>query len=49
MGGPDGLKYGSPRVRQVILENAGYTKHQFNDFFRSDFTGWMGKEPQLDD
>ena len=49
MGGPDGLKYGSPKVRQVILENAGYTMHQFNDFFRSDFTGWMGKERQLDD
>ena len=49
MGGPDGLKYGSARVRQVLLENAGYTMHQFNDFFQSDFTGWMGHERQLDD
>ncbi len=49
MGGPEGLKYGSPRVRQVLLENAGYTMHQYNDFFTSDFTGWMGKERQLDD
>lgn len=49
MGGPEGLKYGSARVRQVLLENAGYTMHQYNDFFTSDFTGWMGKERQLDD
>jgi len=49
MGGPDGLKYGSARVRQVLLENAGYTMHQFHDFFQSDFTGWMGHERQLDD
>ncbi len=49
MGGPEGLKYGSPRVRQVLLENAGYTMHQYNDFFKADFTNWMGKERQLDD
>jgi len=49
MGGSGGLKYGSARVRQVLLENAGYTMPQFNDFFRTDFTGWMGKERQLDD
>ena len=49
MGGPEGLKYGSGRVRQVLLENAGYTMSQFNDQFRSDFTDWMGKERQLDD
>lgn len=49
MGGPEGLKYGSPRVRQMILENAGNTMHQYNEIFRSDFTQWMGKERQLDD
>ncbi len=49
LGGPVGLKYGSARVRQVLLENAGCTMHQYNDFFTSDFTGWMGKERQLDD
>ncbi len=49
MGGPQGLKYGSARVRQMLLENAGYTMHQFYDFFQADFTGWMGKERQLDD
>jgi serine phosphatase RsbU (regulator of sigma subunit) len=49
MGGPGNLKYGSARVRQLILENAGYTMHQYNDLFRSDFTAWMEKERQLDD
>lgn len=49
MGGPEGLKYGSPRVRQGLLENAGYTMHQYNDYFRTDFIRWMGNERQLDD
>ena len=49
MGGPDGLKYGSGRVRQMLLENAGYTIPQFHDFFQTDFMTWMGKERQLDD
>ncbi len=49
MGGPEGLKYGSARVRQVLLENAGYTIPQFNDHFRSDFAAWMDNDQQLDD
>jgi len=49
MGGPEGLKYGSPRVRQVLLENAGYTMPQYKEFFTSDFTSWMRQERQLDD
>ena len=49
MGGPSGLKYGSARVRQVLLENAGYTIHQFHDLFQSDFSAWMGNDRQLDD
>jgi PAS domain S-box-containing protein len=49
MGGPEGLKYGSTRVRQQLLENAGYTLSQFSDLFKSDFTTWMGSERQLDD
>ena len=49
LGGPDGLKYGTARVRQVLLENAGFTMPQFSEFFRNDFEEWMGKERQLDD
>ena len=36
-------------IRQVLLENAGNTLHQYRDFFKADFTGWLGKEGQLDD
>jgi serine phosphatase RsbU (regulator of sigma subunit) len=49
MGGPEGLKYGSGRVRQLLLENPGYTIPQFREFFQSDFVEWMGSERQLDD
>lgn len=49
LGGPEGLKYGSGRLRQLVLENPGYTIPQFNDLFQADFTGWMGGERQLDD
>ncbi|NOR34219.1 MAG: SpoIIE family protein phosphatase, partial [Bacteroidales bacterium] len=49
LGGPEGLKYGSGRVRQELLEHAGYTLPQFNEHFRKDFTTWMGDERQLDD
>ena len=49
MGGPEGLKFGSAQVRQVLLENAGFTMHQYKEFFTSAFTAWMGNEPQLDD
>ena len=49
LGGPEGLKYGSGRIRQVLLEHAGYTVPQFYEYFRSDFTEWMGEEQQLDD
>ncbi len=49
MGGPEGLKFGSARVRQLLLEHAGSTIHQFHDLFSNDFSAWMGKERQLDD
>ncbi len=48
-GGPDGLSYGSRRVRMELLENAGYTLAQFNAHFKKDFAAWMGRERQLDD
>ena len=49
LGGPEGLGYGSGRVRQQLLEHAGYTLPQFNEHFRKDFATWMGDERQLDD
>lgn len=49
LGGPEGMRYGSLRVRQELLENAGFTMPQFHDHFRKDFNAWMGNERQLDD
>jgi PAS domain S-box-containing protein len=49
MGGPEGFKYGSGRVRQLLLEHPGYTIPQFKDLFEADFAEWMGDERQLDD
>ncbi len=49
IGGPDGLSYGSGRLRQELLENPAYTLPQFNEHLRKDFSTWMGNERQLDD
>jgi PAS domain S-box-containing protein len=49
LGGPEGLTYGSGRVRQMLLEHPGYTIPQFQEFFQSDFSAWKGNERQLDD
>lgn len=49
IGGPDGLSYGSGRLRQELLENPAYTLPQFKEHFRKDFKAWMGNERQLDD
>ena len=49
IGGPEGLSYGSGRLRQELLENAAYTLPQFSEHFRKDFISWMGSERQLDD
>jgi len=49
LGGPDGLSYGSGRMRQELLENPAYTLPQFKEHFRKDFLAWMGNERQLDD
>ena len=49
IGGPDGLSYGSGRLRQELLENAAFTLPQFNEHLKKAFTAWMGNERQLDD
>ena len=49
MGGAQGLKYGSKRVRDLLLDHKGLTMAQTEDLFRQDFTTWMGEERQLDD
>jgi serine phosphatase RsbU (regulator of sigma subunit) len=49
LGGPEGQKYSPARVRNALLENPGYTLAQFRDFFRKDFSDWLGEEKQIDD
>ena len=49
MGGEQGLKYGSKRVRDLLLDHKGLTMPQTEDLFRQDFMTWMGEERQLDD
>jgi len=49
LGGPYGRKYSPARVRDLILENPGYTMNQFHDLFETDFIEWMKEFRQLDD
>ena len=49
LGGPDGLKYSPARVRNILLENPGFTVEQFHNYFRKDFNRWMKDGKQIDD
>ena len=49
LGGPYGRKYTPNRVRNLILENPGYTMMQYQELFEKDFEQWMQNFRQLDD
>ncbi|MDA3823455.1 MAG: PAS domain S-box protein [Bacteroidales bacterium] len=49
MGGPDNAKYSPSRIRNILLDNPGFTINQFNDYFRQDFSSWLSGHKQLDD
>jgi serine phosphatase RsbU (regulator of sigma subunit) len=49
LGGPDDMKYSPARVRDILLENPGFTVEQFHNFFRNDFNNWLGGGKQIDD
>ncbi|MEZ5072922.1 MAG: PAS domain S-box protein [Bacteroidales bacterium] len=49
LGGPKGLKYGSARFRNALLDHAAYTLPQFHSYFQKDHIDWRGDEAQLDD
>jgi len=49
LGGPYGRKYSPKRVRDLILENPGYTMQQYHSLFENDFTNWQEGFKQLDD
>ncbi len=49
LGGPYGRKYSTKRIRDLILENPGYTMQQYNSLFMDDFSNWQKGFRQLDD
>lgn len=48
-GGEEGKKYGSRRVREVLVENYDLTIGEISRFFEQEFYEWKGNTPQLDD
>jgi len=48
-GGPDGKKYGSRKVREVLAENYDLTIGEIGRFFDEEFYNWKGDYSQLDD
>ena len=49
LGGPYGRKYSPKRIRDLILENPGFTMNQYHELFESDFISWNKGFRQLDD
>jgi PAS domain S-box-containing protein len=49
LGGPYGRKYSPKRIRDMILENPGFTMNQYHELFESDFIEWNKGFRQLDD
>lgn len=48
-GGVEGKKYGSRRVREVLVENYDLTIGEISRFFEQEFYEWKGQMEQLDD
>jgi len=48
-GGEEGKKYGSRRVREVLVENYDLTIGEVSRFFEQEFYDWKGNMEQLDD
>ncbi len=48
-GGPDNKKFGSARIKNVIMENINNTIHQINVSLNSEFESWKGHAKQTDD
>lgn len=49
LGGPEKKKYSPARVRQLIVENAGYSMSHYYELFVQDFDEWLGNNKQIDD
>ncbi|MDK2952435.1 MAG: hypothetical protein PWQ77_2100, partial [Kosmotogales bacterium] len=49
IGGPEGRKYMSKRIRENIVENKDLSMQQYSNLFATDFKKWKGKNKQIDD
>jgi PAS domain S-box-containing protein len=49
LGGPEEKKYSPKRIRDIILQNPGFTMNQFNNYFMEDFEAWIKDHRQIDD
>jgi PAS domain S-box-containing protein len=49
IGGPEGKKYMSKRIREVLEEDKEATMAHFSRHFSKDFYDWMGDAKQVDD
>jgi len=48
-GGPDGTKYFTKRIKNIILESQKNTMPQIFKTFREDYENWLGNGKQIDD
>jgi len=49
VGGPDGKKYSSQRIRENIVVNKDLSMQQYASLFSNDFKKYKGKNKQIDD
>jgi len=48
-GGPAGQKFGSKRIREILIENSHLNMEQQHDKMRKAFDEWKGNNKQIDD
>jgi serine phosphatase RsbU (regulator of sigma subunit) len=48
-GGPDGLKFGPKRTREILLKNAHHTMEEQKKAMQTSYDEWLGSGNQIDD
>jgi PAS domain S-box-containing protein len=49
LGGPENKKYSPKRIREILLQNPGFTMNQYGNLFMEDFEAWIKEHRQIDD
>jgi serine phosphatase RsbU (regulator of sigma subunit) len=49
LGGPEKKKYSTDRIKNIIIENQGFTMDRYKQYFERDFENWMQDVRQIDD